>query len=159
MAGKYESRDGFGENLVTGNPVDDRDAYAFRGSLQANLTPDLEVLVVADHFREDDYNYGFHYFGPTVVPEAALPGPLLGGDTINDYYADLGRPVDNRNLYSNEDAINDRKGTSVQGIVTFDRGDFSLTSTTALSHIRTVQSQRSRRQRCQCLRPEQLYRR
>lgn len=131
VAGKYESRDGFGENLVTGNPVDDRDAYAFRGSLQANLTPDLEVLVVADHFREDDYNYGFHYFGPTVVPEAALPGPLLGGDTINDYYADLGRPVDNRNLYSNEDAINDRKGTSVQGIVTFDRGDLSLTSTTA----------------------------
>ena len=131
VAGKYESRDGFGENLVTGNPVDDRDAYAFRGSLQANLTPDLEVLVVADHFRENDYNYGFHYFGPTVVPEAALPGPLLGGDTINDYYADLGQPVDNRNLYSNEDAINDRKGTSVQGIVTFDRGDFSLTSTTA----------------------------
>lgn len=131
VAGKYESRDGYGENLFTGNPVDDRDAYAFRGSLLANLTPELEVLVVADHFQEDDFNYGFHYFGPTVVPENLLPGPLLGGETINDFYADLGEPVNLRNIYSNEDAINDRKGTSIQGIVTLDRGDFSVVSTTA----------------------------
>ncbi|MBQ95057.1 MAG: TonB-dependent receptor [Actinobacteria bacterium] len=131
VAGKYESRDGYGANLVTGNPVDDRDAYALRGSLRANVTPDLELLVVADHFREDDYNYAFHYFGPTVAPEALLPGPLLGGETINDYYANLGQRVDNRNVYSNEDAINDRKGTSVQAIATLDKGSFTLTSTTA----------------------------
>jgi iron complex outermembrane recepter protein len=131
VAGKYEQRDGYGENLFTGNPVDDRDAYAFRGSLQANLTPDLELLIVADHFREDDFNYAFHYFGPTVVPEAFLPGPLLGGDTIFDYYADRGEPVNTRNIYSDEDAINDRKGSSIQAIATLDKGDFTLTSTTA----------------------------
>lgn len=131
VAGKYETRDGYGENLFTGNPVDDRDAYAIRGSLLANLTPDLEVLIVADHFREDDYNYAFHYFGPTVVPESSLPGPLLGGETIQDYYDGIGEPVDVRNIYSDEDAINDRKGTSVQGIVTLDKGAFTLTSNTA----------------------------
>ena len=131
VAGKYETRDGYGTNLFTGNPVDDRDAYAFRGSLLANITPDLEVLVVADHFREDDYNYAFHYFGPTVVPESSLPGPLLGGRTIQDYYDDIGEPVDVRNIYSDEDAINDRKGTSVQGIITLDKGHFTLTSNTA----------------------------
>ena len=131
VAGKYETRDGYGTNLFTGNPVDDRDAYAFRGSLLANLSPDLEVLIVADHFREDDYNYAFHYFGPTVVPESSLPGPLLGGQTIQDYYDGIGEPVDVRNIYSDEDAINDRKGTSVQGIVTLDKGAFTLTSNTA----------------------------
>ena len=131
IAGKYEKRDGYGKNLFTGNPVDDRDAYAFRGSLQFDVTPDLELLVVADHFKEDDYNYAFHYFGPTVFPEGFLPGPLMGGDTINDYYAALGKPVDTRNIYSDEDAINERKGTSVTGIATLDKGDFTLTSTTA----------------------------
>ena len=131
VAGKYENRDGYGVNLFTGNPVDDRNAYAIRGSLQANLGPDLEVLVVADHFEEDDYNYAFHYFGPTIVPEDQLASSLLGGRTINDFYAARGEPTDVRNIYSDEDAINDRSGTSVQGIVTLDKGDFTLTSTTA----------------------------
>lgn len=131
IAGKYDKRDGYGTNLFTGNPVDNRDAYAFRGSILANLTPELEVLVVADHFKEDDYNYAFHYFGSTVVPEKSLASSLLGGKTITDYYASLGKPVDARNIYSDEDAINNRKGTSVQGIVTLDKDTFTLTSTTA----------------------------
>jgi iron complex outermembrane receptor protein len=33
VAGKYDKHDGYGKNLFTGNPVDDRDAYAIRGSL------------------------------------------------------------------------------------------------------------------------------
>ncbi|GMM92176.1 TonB-dependent receptor [Qipengyuania sp. MTN3-11] len=131
VAGKYENRDGYGKNLFTGNPVDDRDAYAVRASLMANVTPDLELLIVADHFREDDYNYAFHYFGPTVLPESLLPGPLLGGRTINDFYAAQGEPTNNRNIYSDEDAINDREGTSLQGIATLDKGNFTLTSITA----------------------------
>ncbi len=131
VAGKYDKRDGYGTNLFTGNPVDNRDAYAFRGSLLANLSPDLELLVVADHFKEDDYNYAFHYFGSTIVPESSLASSLLGGDTITDYYAALGQPVNARNIYSDEDAINNRKGTSVQAIATLDKGAFTLTSTTA----------------------------
>lgn len=131
VAGKYEKRDGYGTNLFTGNPVDDRDAYAIRGSLLANLSPDLELLIVADHFKEDDNNYAFHYFGPTVVPEAGLASSLLGGNTIFDYYAARGEKPDLRNIYSDEDAINKREGSSIQGILTWDSGDFSLVSTTA----------------------------
>lgn len=131
VAGKYERRDGYGTNLFTGNPVDDRDAYAVRGSLLAKLSPDFELLVVADHFKEDDNNYAFHFFGTTVVPEAALASSLLGGKTIYDYYAARGEKPDLRNIYSDEDAVNKRNGSSVQGIVTWDSGDFSLVSTTA----------------------------
>lgn len=76
VAGKYENRDGYGVNLFTGNPVDNRDAYAFRGSLLFEPSPDLEILLVGDYFREDDNNYAFHYFGPSTVPEAFLPGPV-----------------------------------------------------------------------------------
>lgn len=131
VAGKYEKRDGYGTNLFTGNPIDDRDAYAIRGSLLAKLSPDLELLIVADHFKEDDNNYAFHYFGPTVVPEAGLASSLLGGNTIFDYYAARGEKPDLRNIYSDEDAINKRDGSSIQGILTWDSGDFSLVSTTA----------------------------
>jgi len=131
VAGKYEKRDGYGTNLFTGNPVDDRDAYAIRGSLLAKLSPDLELLIVADHFKEDDNNYAFHYFGPTVVPEAGLASSLLGGNTIFDYYAARGEKPDLRNIYSDEDAINKRDGSSIQGILTWDSGDFSVVSTTA----------------------------
>ncbi|MXP29462.1 TonB-dependent receptor [Porphyrobacter algicida] len=131
VAGKYENHDGYGTNLFTGNPVDNRNAWAIRGSLLAKVTPDLEVLVVADHFEEDDYNYAFHYFGPTVVPESMLASTLLGGKTIFDYYAARGEKPNLRNIYSDEDAINNRNGTSVQGIITLDKGDFTLVSTTA----------------------------
>lgn len=131
IAGKYEKRDGFGTNLFTGNPVDDRDAYAIRGSVLAKLSPDLELLIVADHFKEDDNNYAFHYFGPTVVPEANLASSLLGGRTIFDFYAARGEKPNLRNIYSDEDATNKRDGSSIQGVLTWNSGDFSLVSTTA----------------------------
>lgn len=122
VAGKYEKRDGYGTNLFTGNPVDDRDAHAIRGSLLAKLSSNLDLLIVADHFKEDDNNYAFHYFGPTVVPEAGLASSLLGGKTIFDYYAARGEKPNLRNIYSDEDAVNKRDGSSVQGILTWDLG-------------------------------------
>ncbi len=132
VSAKMEERDGYGENLVTGNPVDDRNAFAVRGSVLFEPSSDFDVLLVADYFREDDYNYAFHYFGPTVVPDALLPGPALGGETIFDYYEARGQEVDLRNLYSDEDAINDREGTSIQAIANWDiTPDLSLVSTTA----------------------------
>lgn len=131
IAGKKEKRDGYGENLFTGNPVDNRDAYALRGSLLFEPTSDLGILLVGDYFKEDDFNYGFHYFGPTIVPEASLASTLLGGRTIFDYYADRGEVPDLRNIYSDEDAINQREGFSGQAVINWDRGDFSLVSATS----------------------------
>lgn len=128
VAGKLEKRDGYGENLFTGNPVDDRDAYAIRGSLLFEPTSDLEVLLVGDYFKEDDFNYAFHYFGPTVVPEESIASSLLGGQTIFDYYAARSEKPDLRNIYSDEDAINQREGYSAQAVVTWDLGDLSLVS-------------------------------
>lgn len=131
IATKIEKRDGYGKNLFTGNDVDDRNAYAVRGTLLSRPAPDLEFYLTAEHFRERDNNYAFHYFGPTTVPENSLPGPLLGGQTINQYYAARGRSANLRNIYSNEDAINRRNGTGITGIVSWRPTDFSLVSTTS----------------------------
>jgi len=127
VAGEYENRDGYGTNLATGNPVDDRDAYALRGSLLYDNGDNLEVLIIGDYFREDDFNYAFHDFGPSIVPQASLPGPAFGGQTIFDLTDD----PEPRDINSDEDAINDREGWGLQGIITWDADDWSVVSTTS----------------------------
>ena len=132
IAVKADRRDGYGTNLTTNKPVDDRDAYAVRGSLRFKPADSLDIVLMADYFREDDYNYAFHFLGTTVVPEDQLAHNLLGGRTIFDYYADRGRAVDQRNIVSDQDPINERDGTAVSAIVDWGFADgWNLKSITA----------------------------
>ncbi len=130
VAGKYDKRDGYGVNEFTGEDVDDRDAYAIRGSVLFKPVDDLELLVYAERFKEDDNNYAFHYFGPTVAPENAL-GSILGGETIITRAAKLGKKPNLRNVYSDQEAVNRRKGTSVTGTIDWNFGDWNLKSITS----------------------------
>ncbi|GLR46666.1 TonB-dependent receptor [Sphingomonas astaxanthinifaciens] len=136
VAGKYEKRDGYGKNLFTGRDIDDRDAYAFRGVLVSRLTPDVKLTLIGDHSREKDANYAFHYFGPSIVPDAALPHKLIGGQSIIDYYAARGEKPNFRNIYSDEEPLNRRRGTGVTGILDFNLGDVAIKSTTAYRKFR-----------------------
>ncbi|HEY0651364.1 TonB-dependent receptor [Phenylobacterium sp.] len=54
VAGSYLKRDGFGENLVTGNDADDRDLYGVRATLAFNPSDKFRAWVMWDHFEEDD---------------------------------------------------------------------------------------------------------
>ncbi len=129
VSGKYDRRDGYGKNLFTGADVDNRDAYAIRGSLLFKASDDLDLLISADHFNEKDNNYAFHYFGPTVAAENAL-GSILGGDTIITRAAKLGIPVNYRDIYSDQEALNRRHGTSVTGTLEWRPGDWNIKSIT-----------------------------
>ena len=129
VSGKYDRRDGYGKNLFTGADVDNRDAYAIRGSLLFKASDDLDLLISADHFSEKDNNYAFHYFGPTVAPENAL-GSILGGDTIITRAAKLGVQVNYRDIYSDQEALNRRHGTSVTGTLEWRPGDWDIKSIT-----------------------------
>jgi iron complex outermembrane receptor protein len=132
ISGKADKRDGYGRNLTTGKAVDNRDAYAVRGSLRFTPSDTLDVVLMADYFKEDDYNYAFHFLGTTVVPEDQLAHNLLGGRTIFDYYADRGRAVDQRNIVSDQDPINERDGTAVSAIIDWGFADgWNLKSITA----------------------------
>jgi len=131
VAGKYEKRDGYGKNLFTGADVDDRDAYSLRGTLVAKFSDTITGTLIVDHFHEDDNNYAFHYFGPSVVPEAGLPHTALGGQTIIGYYQSRGEKVNLRNIYSDQEAINKRKGYGFTGLLDWDLGAATIKSTTA----------------------------
>jgi outer membrane receptor protein involved in Fe transport len=55
LAGSYLKRDGFGENLVTRNDIDDRDLYAFRATLGFNTGGEgARAYLLYEHFNEDD---------------------------------------------------------------------------------------------------------
>ena len=131
LAGKYEKRDGYGKNLFTGAPVDDRDAYALRATMVAKLSDTFKATLVGDHFKEDDNNYAFHYFGPSVIPEAGIFHKFIGGKSIFDYYAARNEKPNLRNIYSDEEAINKRKGYGFTGTLDWDLGAATVKSITA----------------------------
>jgi len=54
LAGSYLTRDGYVDNLTTGNDVDDRDLYSIRGSFAWEPTDRLRTLLMVEHFQEDD---------------------------------------------------------------------------------------------------------
>ena len=54
LAGFYTKRDGFGDNLTTGNDVDDRDIYGTRATLGFKPDDSFTAYLMWDHFDEDD---------------------------------------------------------------------------------------------------------
>jgi outer membrane receptor protein involved in Fe transport len=54
LAGSYLSRDGYVDNLTTGNDVDDRDLYSFRATFAVEPTDWARGWVSVEHFEEDD---------------------------------------------------------------------------------------------------------
>lgn len=130
VAGKYDRRDGYGVNQFTGKDIDDRDAYAFRGSLLAKAGEDLEILVSGEYFHENDSNYAFHYFGPTVAPENQL-GSILGGKSLFTVAAAQGKKANLRDIYSDQEPLNRRHGYSFTGTLDWTPGDWDVKSVTS----------------------------
>ncbi len=130
LAGKYDRRDGYGQNQTTGNDIDNRDAYALRASVLIAPGGDLDILLSGEYFKEDDNNYAFHYFGPTVAPENAL-GSILGGETIITRSQRLGVPVNFRDIVSDQEPLNRRDGFALTGTIEWHPGDLNIKSITA----------------------------
>jgi len=53
LAGFYLNRDGYTENLFTGNNIDGRDMYAVRGSIRWEPTIDTTIDLMGYYFKED----------------------------------------------------------------------------------------------------------
>jgi len=54
VAGSMLKRDGFGDNLVTGNNIDDRDLFAVRTTVSFNPNEKFSSYIMWEHFEEDD---------------------------------------------------------------------------------------------------------
>jgi len=127
VSGKYDRRDGYGINEFTGKDIDDRNAYALRGSLLFKVAPKVNILLSGEVFHEKDSNYAFHYFGPTVAPENQL-GAILGGQSIFTVAVAAGRKANLRNIYSDQEPLNERDGHSFTGTIEWTPGDWIVKS-------------------------------
>jgi outer membrane receptor protein involved in Fe transport len=54
FAGYYLSRDGYTDNLYTGNDIDDRDLYSVRWTTNFEFGPNTEATFMASYMEEDD---------------------------------------------------------------------------------------------------------
>ncbi|MEE2691118.1 MAG: TonB-dependent receptor [Pseudomonadota bacterium] len=59
VAGTSINRDGYTDNVYTGNDIDDRDLYSIRGSLRWYPTENTTIDAGVSYFREDDHRTSF----------------------------------------------------------------------------------------------------
>ncbi len=130
VAAKIEKHSGYGTNLFTGTGIDDRDAQSLRASLRFKPVDHLVMDFIVDYMHENDDDYAFHYFGPTVTTNAGLPAvALFGGKTIFDCCG-TSNP-DLRNLWSSVDPTNKRHGIGGTVVIDYSPDDFDLKSISA----------------------------
>ncbi|MFK7831234.1 MAG: TonB-dependent receptor [Congregibacter sp.] len=132
LATKIERRDGYGDNLFTGNDVDDRDADAYRATLSYNPDAAWDATLSYQYYEEDDNNFAFHYFGPSAGTAGGLPPAVgaLGGSTVFDVGGTL------YDIYSDQEAINEREGYMANLIVNVELADgISLKSVTSAQNL------------------------
>jgi iron complex outermembrane recepter protein len=130
LATKIDKRDGYGENLFTGNDIDDRDAQAYRATIAYKPDASWDANLSLQYYEEDDNNFGFHYFGPSAGSAAGAPFAtlFLGGQTVFDVGGSL------YDIYSDQEAINQREGYG--GVLTL---NFELSENTSLRSITSLQ--------------------
>ena len=126
LAGYLDKHDGYGKNVTTGNPVDDKDAYAFRGTLVYKPTPDFKATLIGEYYHEKDNGAALHYMGPAGLIN--LPGtsglPILSvqqGGYVTNNMQDTATPMDSKFYLRTE---------AVTGILEWSNGPFSLKSIT-----------------------------
>ncbi len=69
------NNDGFGENIVTGDPVSDKDTKAYRLALGAYVTDNFDLQFALDHVKDDSGVRGAQMLAPNPFNSI----PLYGG--------------------------------------------------------------------------------
>lgn len=98
-------RDGYGENIATGNDIDDADQQSFRVQLLWMPTENSSIRLAYEHHDEDDTNYM-----PKFRSASYDPAPL---PALEPQPTDAQRASDPRDLNSNVNLQNDREQQSL----------------------------------------------
>jgi len=131
IAGSYNTRDGYFDNLATGDELNERDRFAVRG--QFNWTPNdsTSIRVIADYDELDESCCGVInvFSGPSTLAINALGGQLVDNDpsALEGFFDDP--------------AINEisNAGISLQG--DFEFSNFTLTTITSFRNNDVVDNQ------------------
>jgi iron complex outermembrane receptor protein len=130
VAFQTQDRSGYGRNIVTGNPIDDLNSRAIRGSLHITPSDRLTLDIVGDYYRQNDNSGGYHYFGGAGFSAPGVPfSPIsvtLGGRV----------PDRIRDIANNTDPLNRVRSWGVHGKFSYEVApDIELTSLTAYREL------------------------
>ena len=122
LSGTYNKRNGYFDNLATGNSINDRNRFDLRGQALANLTDNLTARVIVDYSGIDEKCCGVVNLvnGPTGAVIAALGGKIATGG-----------PSDLKGYY-NADPTNNVKNKGASVHLDWKSGALSLSSITSL---------------------------
>ena len=124
LAGLSESRGGYGTNIVTGNPVDDKHAQGARATIVLMPFSGFKATLIGERYTEKDNGASVHYFGDVGL--SGLPGALgapptyqlFGGYTTTHPW----------NIANGVDPKFQVNTTTFTGTLDWDLGPFSIKS-------------------------------
>lgn len=121
LAANMNTRDGYGENLVTGSKLNDRDRWGVRGELLFVPNDDLKIRLIADYDEIDELCCisGNLVNGPTAGAIAVTGGQLVPEDPFS------------YDTFVNFDPTNELENSGISLQVDYDLGFANLTSITA----------------------------
>jgi len=92
LAVQSQFRDGYGQNIITGNDIDNQLSNSVRASLKWDPLASLSFLTIGEAHKENDRNGGLHFLG---IDNPAIPisGLALGGVA----------PADSRDIAADRD--------------------------------------------------------
>ena len=134
LAGGLNKRDGYLEDLATGNDSNERDRWFTRGQLLFDNGGPFTARLIGDYDKIDEICCGVVNLRRSDASNAIL---ALGGQipNPNDPFADV--------IYNNFDSTNDIENWGVSGELNYEIGDFTLTSITAYRESTAITDQDS----------------
>lgn len=113
-------RSGYGENVTTGEDIDNERRIGVRGKIRFQPSTDFSIVLSADYSYVNDSANVYHYIGPGK-PGVTPVGPALGGAVA----------VDPRDTAGNVPQRNMQRFSGVSATMDYDLGFATLTSVAA----------------------------
>lgn len=121
IAIRSDSRDGYGQNITTGNDIDDADKQSIRGHLDIDLGENANLLLSVEHHEEDDAGLALKF----IEVASAVDSGLAAAPGVGGFAPGI------RDIASEIDPRNDRSTTAFNAQLNWRFNDnWSLTSIT-----------------------------
>ncbi|MCI4644409.1 MAG: TonB-dependent receptor, partial [Hyphomonadaceae bacterium] len=122
VSGNVTQRDGYTENLLGGEDVNDRNRYSLRGELLFEPSSNLSIRLMGDYSNIDEICCTLNVVqnGPTAQIAQALGGQVMDPSDPFSY-----------EVYFNTDPVNEVEDRGLSGTVEYDFGSVVLTSISA----------------------------
>ena len=127
LSGYLNKRDGFIDNRLTGQKINNREEYGFRGTVELRPTDTLEVLLRADYSRRDNECcvWSVRRFAN------ATTDPRPGAAFLSTFVGPLETGPEARQIAANGEYSNLVTSQGISSEVNLQLGDYTLTSLTA----------------------------